>query len=1396
MGARNKRKPKKKQPVHRPHQAIRTRPSSTRASQPAVPAAPVTAPDRTGVVVDPLAQWSRNRHGATSGRGYHFQEAVGAWLVARMLTDAEYTKVVPEGSHEDMTCEGTITSGVQVKSRQEGREEYRAAEVAQHLHDLHTRRTEHPYDGPARLVLERDVKEQPLPAATTTVGELAEAHPLKAAVAKRLSKHQLAPDAVDDILVEVLGFDEARRLTAEIVCAKYGVETAIGELIALRFTQLVCDAADENAQVEYTDRRFVDRTQLELVAQRTIDETDPSSLTAAINAGVCSPLDLRTALDDSTYFQGVHAQPGHIAAGLPTPRPDLVGTVDTGMENTGSVLITGPSGVGKSTVMWMTADANQHFTWFQVHRLTVDDVRSLVTLAEARRPTPAAPIGFLVDNVGLTDASGWDHLVDRLSGKPNVILVGTARVEDTYTITTLTKSTIVEVALDENVAERIHAQLLQADLTTQAHWREAFNQADGLTLEYTYYLTQGERLSDVLSSQVARLVRDKADAEIDVLALTTTAHMYGVGVPVAAAREALGLGTGALKCAITRLNREHFLAEESGVLTGLHLLRSAALSHAVHATPPPTQASTVERLLAHLPEESLGRFLFGVLRGNDDIDSAVIDTIVRRVANSDDQSGLLAAVMHNLRNSDFVRHARRWREVVLDAGVAPAHWPITIDLGLIESELIEGMDPAIAEAVEQLRADTQELTPLQDAFVDCLTPERIAEVVLAQSLPGRLAALLTSCGSGPQVLLDELDRANWAGTPAGNLLACCSAEEFANLAGVGRLLGPNIHQHMMDAAGGERAVLDRVLAAVPQMYSAHRRTGTEGEGVVEARLVFVDDELTPDIDETAKDVARLLLRSLPDCASADVKTLRAGDREYKIGDLTFGSSGLLVKYALTKLEVEWNRARSVLVLHELGFLPPGEHAARVATLLPQAVEYLRVLVTFWLTGKQRVDGHDHDWASEELRRLRSEVDQLTAPRTGIQPVDDSVSAISERIQAAMDNFRDGAVVDEHLAEASEAAQPEPDDSSAWQHSMPESKLDKAHTVLFSVFNHTTNLLLRTELRQLSFHARQVAKTLREVEVQEQWELGGLPGPPDALQTLLAQYYDIADICAALSWQAISVRDVKREARSGPVASAIASAARACRTAAKRATTQLLENLGAALAAGGVTAEIRHRDTDPDEGYWPPTDIAVLVECENTVEWAERSPTTVDAVLASRDGTHMESTLICPVIAGKREPLLAMKVHSSAYYLNDRYYDWFPDEPVRAPDADDLLADIDGAVGALVRRSGLNFLAIRRELSPELQKAYEQTEETVSGACERIKGRGDDACITEIVGVIGNMVTLVADERAGTDTLGQFAAEFYDSLDSKQSVMTEMATGLRLAAIEWMHEPQRAVELFT
>ena len=90
--------------------------------------------------------------------------------------------------------------------------------------------------------------------------------------------------------------------------------------------------------------------------------------------------------------------------------------------------------------MWLTAWELRHFTWFGVNRLHASDVEDLYRLADGRRPTPGAPVGFLVDGVGLGDIEAWDALVRRLAPLANVFVIGTARVEDTFEVATLTQS--------------------------------------------------------------------------------------------------------------------------------------------------------------------------------------------------------------------------------------------------------------------------------------------------------------------------------------------------------------------------------------------------------------------------------------------------------------------------------------------------------------------------------------------------------------------------------------------------------------------------------------------------------------------------------------------------------------------------------------------------------------------------------------------------------------------------------------------------------------------------------------------------------------------------------------------------------------------------------------------
>lgn len=65
-----------------------------------------------------------------------------------------------------------------------------------------------------------------------------------------------------------------------------------------------------------------------------------------------------------------------------------------------------------------------------------------------------------------------------------------------------------------------------------------------------------------------------------------------------------------------------------------------------------------------------------------------------------------------------------------------------------------------------------------------------------------------------------------------------------------------------------------------------------------------------------------------------------------VGAREFGMSGLLYRHSLTSLKGWLEPARSILVLHEPGFVSPGEHAARAAARLPRVVEYLHRLLTF------------------------------------------------------------------------------------------------------------------------------------------------------------------------------------------------------------------------------------------------------------------------------------------------------------------------------------------------------------------------------------------------------------------------------------------------------------------
>jgi len=1260
---------------------------------------------------------------------------------------------------------------IQAKSRQNRVGPFPASKIAEHVSALHSRRSRN-QGAAVELVIERDIKERALPTNVTRIGDLPADHPLAIACAQTIESEELPAGAYDEITIRVLSFTDARRETANVIENFFSVEHAVAERIAGDFVRVIAEASDANAEATHATRSGVDRTSLEHAAHRAIAEIDPTALIAAIASGACEPADLDTPVDDDTYFQGLDAQPGHIAAALPAPRRDQVDVLVAGLATSNSVLITGPSGVGKSTLMWMAAYVERHVTWYRVNRLLPEDVEDIYRLAVGHRPSDAAPIGFLVDGVGIGEVEAWDRLVRRLQPLQHVVLMGTVRVEDIFATTTAHLSTRVDVGLDEAVAKRIFNHLRETGHTADVHWREAYDAAEGLTLEYTYQLTQGNRLPAVLGAQVARLVHEGADNELDLLALITTAHMYGVTLAVDSAQRATGLDDGDLRRAIGRLKDEHLVLQDSKTLRGLHVHRSRALSRAVHANPPPTLATTVTRLIETVDDHDLPRLVVGLVRDHTDLDNDVVAGAADRAATGG--SELLAALLHAFRGLDFVRHAQLWSEITAGAHVPPAHWPITVTMGLTGTELPESlMQPSIVAAVKKLAAHQAEPTALRDAFVDAVDPNQIADAILAQGNPGSLASLLAACVGGPAEVIEALTTKDWGGSNAETVLQQATAREYAAIGHIANQLSAELAEQLLEVAGGEQSVIERILDHYPTVYHAGRED-RDGESVAVANLMYIDDEVTPDPNTRAHDVAKVLLRSLPGCASADISTVRAGDKPFRIGDLTFGESGLREQYSLTDVDVDWNRARTALVLHDLGAMSKATHAATVAALLERAVSYLTALVTAWVT-VDLTPGHA-TWRRTEPQRasLATDADQLTLPLDGLALFHDVIPGTSRRF-SAMVTGTDG---DDVGAPSVLGA-------------------DSAHTVLHAIADQFPARIQENKPGLLAARAADLVDTLDELTASERWDLAGWEAPPASSTNLRELFTDMADIATALHNRVVNHADLKRE-RSGPKGRVITRVADLCRRRIQVAVTQLVDDLSQLLQDRGIDARVLHRPAATNKSYWPPVELAALVNCDHVFDWLETVDTVVETVLQIREGHHLPATFVCPVFNSRPEPLLGQDVLSAAYSLPGAYYEWFPEE-LSDEATHTLPSDISLASTLLVRCSSLNELKSRRTLAPEHEAIYEAAVVDLGAAIARIEAYGDDECINAILFELQRLAMAVADEGAEGGTPGAVAAELIDLVSGQSQpehpTVASAVGAMSLAAIQWTHDPVKAIELF-
>jgi hypothetical protein len=105
-----------------------------------------------------VAHWQSSRAGARAGRGFHFQDAVGAWLAAQIAVgEIQATMLVPEGL-EDLWLSGSLSIHVQVKSRVERLGPFPAWLASRHIMDACDRPVSRATGGGLMVALERGVE--------------------------------------------------------------------------------------------------------------------------------------------------------------------------------------------------------------------------------------------------------------------------------------------------------------------------------------------------------------------------------------------------------------------------------------------------------------------------------------------------------------------------------------------------------------------------------------------------------------------------------------------------------------------------------------------------------------------------------------------------------------------------------------------------------------------------------------------------------------------------------------------------------------------------------------------------------------------------------------------------------------------------------------------------------------------------------------------------------------------------------------------------------------------------------------------------------------------------------------------------------------------------------------
>ncbi|MFY8210797.1 MAG: hypothetical protein ACOVOE_16010 [Caulobacter sp.] len=1109
-----------------------------------------------------------------------------------------------------------------------------------------------------------------------------------------------------------------------------GSEMAGLAIAAQRLRVLAGDIADANFLAKPPDVGRLGRTDVQRELDAVSSLIDPAGY-LALTAGLADIADFASPMPGDSFYEGVNVAPGHVGAGLVFERPEATAALLEALGRRNAVLVAGPSGAGKSAVAWLTAYQSRHaIRWYRLRRVLPGDIARIAALAKRLDASPDRPIGLVVDDVGGEDTTGWDALVKEVEASAGLLVIGTAREEDLFVLKTATTTPIVRPQLDAPLAERIWRALYDAGHQAFSHWREPFEQSQGLLLEYTHLLTAGKRLAETLTSQVhRRLIEDRGD-ELTLLRAVAFASAHGGAIAPDRFQVHAGIDTFRFAKALQRLVDEHAVRiRGDGAIAGLHDIRSLHLDAAIRDLLGEPRNTALTAAATTLTADTFAAFIPRVLRTWPETADALFDALAQRVTGADLASWI--GVFHGLGLATADEIARRWLEISRTVEIEDRHSETMFGLALAGATF--GDEPIFARFNQAQRAFAEvDVSDLRRAVLDRLPEDESPPVVDLATAHELAAALLPVHGARSPPTLSF--------TPDGDLSAA-PLEEIVDLLETLRERDVGLADSLAAAAGGVAALLARVHLDTP-WSTPPRLEIFEGQPAVHSNLFFIHPETQPDLREAALAYGRRLAAVAPETERFVCDVIGADGEPFAIGDHRLVSLRLTRRALTAQARIAWNRAQLRAVTRLVATGTDTGRATAVAGAIREIEVAVREAGDFYCRNL-RPDGR---WqALLSIRKLLvSFVDPPGVAETTSGPRGQGALAGGDRLYSFLTGL---------------------------------------HRLMTELTDGVSDQPALMAVRTLNL-ARDAA-SLRAPEV---WRNTAEP-PIAALESLEADLLDVravlADAAAASSERATAALRFTTVSRKHSV---LARAASAARERADQAVASRRVEIASAFAARGVEVEVIAKPLAKDEGWlWPAVEYAAFHRVDSVLDFVPLEP-----ILAEVGGLldRRHNLTFAPVVRGWLAPF-GFRFVQTVWPEFDMLGAWGEHSPYPALAADPAREEVERAFDALFVVASIS--AIGRDLNPVedalLEQQIARVSEAVTAFRQRVASSGDPLLL-EVLGLLARLCERVGAE-AETQADVTFGSEVMRMMRGELTPLTQQMASARFLLIDAAAQAQAA-----